>query len=161
MCLSVFVASDVELPLLPYDDASPAFSTYALHEGDESVRRLTSKPYVYEVAALSDCCGCGFSYDINELAESTRAGVPDEAKRQARADYDDRQEAVTRLRQYLAAAVETGPVEVLCGWSGWVDPNHDAPIYVTPSYFGGESFRLEEKQYLIVSASAARGKNAE
>ena len=93
------------------------------------------------------------AYDIRNLDILTRDDVSEEAKAEAKANYFDSKEAVDLLREYLTLAVRDGTAEVICGWSGWVNPEHDAPIQVSLDYFGGDTFGFESDQYFIVSQS--------
>ena len=55
MCMELFVASDVPLPLIAYDPAA-VFSTQAPLTGSEPVLRLFSKPYVYDLSSCRRLC---------------------------------------------------------------------------------------------------------
>ncbi len=97
MCLSVFIASDALLVLVPWDSASPAFNTVPLSEHEDSVRRQFSLSQVVYAGAHTGC-SCGFHSDKDDPAAVTRSRAA--------------------LVQYLRKASEAGPVEVFVCWEG-------------------------------------------
>jgi hypothetical protein len=61
MCMTVYLASDVPLPTIPWEQSTPAFNVADLRAPDESVRKQFSKPHVYYVGS-HEGCGCGFQH---------------------------------------------------------------------------------------------------
>src|SRR5829696_3612944 len=103
MCMVVYVAADTPLPLIPWDERTPAFHVTELRPEVAAVRAHFSKPYVY-YAGSHEGCGCGFSY----------GWWNDDAELNAR-----NRETVRQLGAYLDAATRAaGPIELYACWSG-------------------------------------------
>ena len=99
-------------------------------------------------AGSSEGCGCCFSYVSAEewerqLAEVVDAASPEELKLLREGWLQDRK-SVDDLRAYLAEITKAGPVRVLVTWVGEESTLPHRVLAVTPDYFGGESFDLEE-----------------
>ena len=58
MCLAVYVASDVELPLITWDDADRRFYVSELSSREQEVKKQFSLPRVH-YAGTRPGCGCG------------------------------------------------------------------------------------------------------
>jgi hypothetical protein len=102
MCRVLYVASDSELPIIPWDVSNPKFHVSASDPDIESVRNHFSKNCVYYLGS-HEGCGCGFHY--NDFYEKL--------------DKADRIDSFSRLKQYLSDAVKTnGSLEVFACWSG-------------------------------------------
>ena len=43
MCLAVYIASDADLPLIPWDDQNPEFNVVPIPGGEELVRRNSQR----------------------------------------------------------------------------------------------------------------------
>jgi hypothetical protein len=100
MCLSVFIASDSELPLVEWNVERPGFNVSVLIPGEESVRKWLQRPYVYTLGAHTHC-GCGFQRNEDNAPEDVAAS------RQA-------------LSEYVAAASRRGPVDLYVCWNAEV-----------------------------------------
>jgi hypothetical protein len=95
MCLAVYVASDVPLPTIPWDEARPAFHVRDATDGyfcpGNPLRAHSKRPFFY-AAGSHDGCGCGFrsygTYWDDEAGEYAVETTPDQlASWQALADY--------------------------------------------------------------------------
>ena len=98
MCLMVYVASDEELPTMPYDEARPGL--YVVREDAEEapVRRHFRMRNIYLVCCHTGC-GCGFQYgEYPEVEDDPEELAAAEAARRA-------------LIRYLAEAAEQQPIE--------------------------------------------------
>jgi hypothetical protein len=171
-CERIFVASDHPLPLIEFDPDDSNFwvgefdAAVGKRDEDADVRRLFTKPYVYYVGSHLGC-GCGFGYcswqtgdysiwrkekeqDGGGLSEEQYQEIWEEANRhrseeervKSKESYEEGRRSVQRLRDYLKAATETGPIELYVRW-GYdpiEEPEHRETI--TPDYFGGTSFAL-------------------
>ncbi len=100
MCLSVFIASDSELPLVEWNVERPGFNVSVLTPGEEAVRKWLLQPYVYALGAHTHC-GCGFQRSEDNAAEDVAAS------RQALSDY-------------VMAAARRGPVDMYVCWNAEV-----------------------------------------
>jgi hypothetical protein len=138
MCMAVYIASNVPLPLVAWNKDQPGFFVAELHPERESVRVQFSKPYVYYVGAHSGC-GCGFAYGRNPEYEE---------------DIEENRGSVTRLSQYLTKAAEQNEtIELFACWEG---DQAEEPVKrrkATPSDIGGESFWFEEREFLLIALS--------
>lgn len=158
--MTVFVASDVPLPLLPFDAGAPAFHIDLPLEEAEPVRRHLPKPLVYRVSASSGC-GCGFAYSRDDLAAASLPDVPEAVREGIRADHDARRASVRRLREARAGALSGGGVPEVysCWWGDWAaepESRRSVPL----SHFGGRSFRLHKRELLTVSVDSEGEKKA-
>lgn len=100
MCLSVFLASDTELPLVEWNVERRGFNVSQLAPGEEAVRKWLSHRHVYALGAHTHC-GCGFQRNEDNAPEDVAAS------RQALSDY-------------VAAAVLRGPVDLYVCWNAEV-----------------------------------------
>lgn len=65
MCMAVYLASDVPLPLIPWDEGNPSFNTMELSDYEQPFMEQFTKPHVYYLGSYTGC-SCGFSSDSNE-----------------------------------------------------------------------------------------------
>lgn len=103
MCMMVYIASDIPLPLIPWSKDKPAFHVQELTQRDAAVRRQFSKPNVYYVGA-HEGCGCGFQhpeFDVDAEAQSQTT------------------ESRRRLGEYLRQALsQQQSIELFACWDG-------------------------------------------
>ena len=138
MCILVFIASDNDLPTLPWSQAQPRFHVTELSERDEPVRSKFSKPHVY-YAGSHEGCGCGFQYGEYE-------GYEEEA------DLPEKQTSRRRLAEYLAVALRHQPeVELFVCWDGdqATEPAHRSRIRPAELLQGRTYF--QERELLVVA----------
>ena len=90
--MGIYIASDVALPLIPFDRTRPAFNVSEIAEHASAVRQHFTKPYVYYAGAHTQC-GCGFEYG------SEQGGID---PKEAEARQDSRQQLAQYLRNALA-----------------------------------------------------------
>ena len=62
MCLALYLAASHGLPLIPWDEANPAFHVIRLPESADAVRKHFTGNYVY-YAASAQGCSCAFNYE--------------------------------------------------------------------------------------------------
>ena len=138
MCLMVYIASDHPLPLIPWDEAAPAFHIAELREADQLVRQQFTKLFVY-YAGSHEGCGCGFDYGQWPVMDDDD-----------RTDEQAARETIHRLARYLANVVQLGVIEIFACWDGDQTAEPIERSVVTPAYFGGEAFAFNEKQFLTI-----------
>lgn len=98
MCKAVYLASTRELPVIPWDDAVPAF--YAVPaEADEPIRSRLGRPHIVYLGS-HEGCGCGFSHDDDDDDLALRLG------------------SLARMAEYIGEASASGEVLVWVGWEG-------------------------------------------
>ena len=74
---------------------------------------------------------------------------------EVREDVEAR-ESVERLREYVREAVQRyGEVELFACWEGDQGQVPVARLEVRPDFFGGDAFKFEEKQFLLVREHSA------
>lgn len=111
MCLSLFLASDLDLPPLELEELTVEKLVPRRRRDRREIEELRTTlgglQHVYRVGSHSGC-GCGFvrePRDATEDAESLRS--------------------LTALRAYVEAASSEGDVELLFTWFGYRD---DTPV---------------------------------
>jgi hypothetical protein len=102
MCWALYLASDRELPEVPWDEAAPAFNTQPLTESEVPVKKQFSLPFVTYLGSHHGC-GCGFiPSDFDE---------PDEK--------ENRKKTVQALLLYLGEILKNGlQLEMFLCWEG-------------------------------------------
>jgi hypothetical protein len=100
MCLSVFLASDAELPLVEWNVEQPGFNVSPLAPTEEVVRKWLPRRHVYALGAHTHC-GCGFQRNEDNAPEDVAAS------RQA-------------LSEFVTAAARHGPVDLYVCWNAEV-----------------------------------------
>jgi hypothetical protein len=98
MCMGVYVAADVPLPLMVWDEHNPGFNVTAISEYEQPVRSQFSKSHVYYLGSYTGC-SCSFSQDTDESTDPASKS----------------QEA---LISYIAQATVSGTVELFVCWEG-------------------------------------------
>ena len=139
MCLTLYLAADQPLPLIPCNEGARGFHVTELSgEKDERVRGQFTKPLVY-YAGSHLICGCGFNYGQYPEAE-------DDAEELAL-----KEKTLGDMSDYLARALEDGgTIELFACWEGdqAAPPEHRREL--TPGSFGEEGFVFEEKELIVV-----------
>ena len=106
MCMAVYIASDLPLPLIAWNERTPAFHTAELCGSDvEPVPGQCSQPDVV-YAGSYEGCGCGFfKFEHAEYAE------PEELQAC--------RESLSQLAAYVAELLrQDGSVELFACWVG-------------------------------------------
>lgn len=152
MCMSVFVGLDRPLPIVSSHQDCPALPIVALPPEYEGVRRLFSKPHIYDVCSLFGCA-CGFSYDVTELDIVHDPNAPDEAKDAARNGYQVSRNSIAALQDLLRLAAVDGTAEVYSCWERDWNEEPETHLQVGFAHFGGDTFQFVERQFLVVSAA--------
>ena len=113
MCLGVYLSTDTELDLVPWNADARTFNTSHLTDYESSVRRYLARRYVYHLGSHTQC-GCGFM-------------------RNGDSEPQDVDASRTALSEFLRRAREQGPCELFVHWAG--DPVGDltAELHCAPS----------------------------
>ena len=139
MCMALYLATDEPVSGHAWSQARPSFNIQPLTEGEQLVRSQFSKPNVVYLGAHTGC-SCGFSYGHDPL-ETPEDREEDETARRV----------VALLRTFLEERLEhAGSVELFACWEGGEQAEPEERLDVTPSHFGGESFRLPERRFYVV-----------
>jgi hypothetical protein len=134
MCWALYLASDKELPLVPWDDAHPTFNTQALSENEYPVKEQFSLQNVIYLGSHQGC-GCGFM--STEESESKEKAA--------------REKTVQSLSSYLDFALQNGArLEMFLCWEGDQAEVPVAKKSVTTNDFLKPAFPLAEKEFANV-----------
>ena len=132
MCLALYLASSQELPVIPWDEAKPAFHVIRLPKNAEAVRKHFRTGYVYYVGS-SQGCSCPFNYEH---------------------EYD----TIVELRDYLRnALICVNELEMFVCQAGSEGMDKQYSGSVSPEGIALAEFLFKDGQYLVVK----RGKNSD
>lgn len=136
MCLAVYLASDTEVPEVPFNNTSPSFYVEEVGVNDE-VRRQFRLPFVY-YAGSNQGCGCGFSKE-GQVGE----------------DLEKSQSNYYALSQVIRSAQARGAnTEVFTCWEGDQSDPPESVESVTTHQLEAEGFELQQLQLLRVRPDA-------
>jgi hypothetical protein len=143
MCLTVYLAADRPLPLIPWNEHARGFHVAELTgEKDEAVRGQFTKPYVY-YAGSHTICGCGFNYGQYPDAEDDSAELALKAR------------SLRDMRAYLVKAVEDGgTIELFSCWEGDQAAAAEYRREIVPDAIEVDSFGFREKELMVVRRAA-------
>jgi hypothetical protein len=141
MCLALFIAAEVDPPLVAWDESAPGFNVVPLAEHEWVVAKHFSKPHIKYLGAHTGC-SCGFSY--GQVAPTSEEDHQENERGRA---------SVQALRDYLDELLRTTmSLELYVCWEGeWADPQKSCRE-VTTEFFGGETFDLRERELLVVTS---------
>src|SRR2546430_472858 len=109
MCMTVYLASSVPLPAVPWDEQRPSFHVVGLPPSQQAVRGHFRQPYAY-YAGSHEGCGCGFQYGEYEAAD------PDAEEL---AELERHKQSRALLADYLKEALRGVPqIELYACWDG-------------------------------------------
>jgi hypothetical protein len=132
MCLAVYIASDVELPLVPWNDAKPSFYVKELIY-NKGVRKQFSFPNVRYVGSNAGC-GCGFLKD----------GVVGEELVEALENYAGLAAYVLKLRDRGA------DIQVFSCWEGDQEKKQDSRNIIRVTDLLADDFEFKEKALYVI-----------
>lgn len=135
MCMVIYIAADIPLPLVPWDEHAPGFHTTVPQEKKGmSVRKHLTKPYVV-YAGSHQRCGCGFFVD-----DDSDCDVPEDSR---------------RLAAYLSEAIRRGSsVELFACWDGEENRAPKRHRVLTPGEIGKGGLEYGETELLTVVPAA-------
>jgi hypothetical protein len=129
--MMIYLASDVPLPTIPWNESSPAFNVCALEDwgwGPE-VRKQFTKRFVYYLGSYQRC-GCGFG----DLSENGKL-------------------CLQHLHDYLAVATNGRSVEMYSCWAGDESGEQLNRSQITGDGVLEPGFVFEEQQFLEVRST--------
>jgi len=142
MCHYLYLASDEQLPLIPWSEVKPAFNVAELQDYDLEARKQFSKTCVVFLGAYTGC-SCGFAYD----------GEPNEDERD-RIDDQDARESVRALVSYLEEQVKRSSLEIFACWNGEQGDPPQSTLNVAPDYFVAEEWPIGHEPILLLLSKA-------
>lgn len=147
MCLTIYVASEVPLPVIPWDEARPAFhvsdATDDYFYPTNPLRQHSDRPHFYALNSHNGC-GCGFQKYGIEWDEAANDMVEITSPEQI--------ECRRALADYLTAALRHQPnVEVLTFCSGDESCPPTIRRAARPADFATDGSLFEMWQVVVVS----------
>ncbi|MCQ4318619.1 hypothetical protein [Stutzerimonas zhaodongensis] len=128
MCWALYLASDIELPQIVWDNANPSFNTQELSEAENPVKQQFSFEHVIYLGS-NEGCGCGFmntDYQSNKNLE--------------------------HLHDYLSNALSrNSKLEIFLCWEGDQSSSPLAKKSVRLSEFAGPELPLGERELSIIT----------
>ena len=140
MCMMVYIAADLPLRLVAWDDLAPALNTSALAPDEERVRRQFSKANVLYVGSYE---GCGCGVQLGKYPPDKGDAQEREHQRTSLREFAD------YLRQEIA---RVGPIELFACWDGDQETTPEHRRALTPSALEQESFFFLEKELSAVTS---------
>ena len=98
MCLGVYLSTDTELDLVPWNVDARTFNTSHLTDYESAVRRHLTRRFVYYLGSHTHC-SCGFMRNGDSEPHEVDASR-------------------TALSEFLRRAREQGPCELFVYWAG-------------------------------------------
>ena len=141
MCMVVYIASHDPLPLIAWQQDSPAFNVTELTEHERPVVCHLSLPHVRQTGSHTGC-GCGF----NEGREYPQAYDDSVAERV------NALESSSRLARYVR---EHRVVEIYSYWSGHEGEPKKFERHIRPDDLVAPAFFFREREFLVVDDTAA------
>lgn len=134
MCLAVYVASNDELPVIPWDENKPCFFIVA-EDTSNVVRKHFSKKNIYYTGSYMGC-GCGFMYGDNI------DGNEEEILK--RKSFED-------ILTYLKENLDGEELEIYCCWDGdeWEEKEYESELRMS-EFVLPKSFCFREREHIIV-----------
>jgi hypothetical protein len=133
MCWALYAASDVEIPLVPWDKRKKKLGVLPVGDSDNPIRAKFGLPNIVYVAS-HEGCGCGFMGD---------AAVDDEVRL--------RSSVLHELYQMLTSIQAAGgTLEMFLCWEGEQGDPPESCIELTTDSFLADAFPMREGQLAIV-----------
>jgi len=140
MCMVAYIASRSTLPLIPFQESSPAFNVTELTRHEQRVLSHLPLPHVRQAGSHTSC-GCGFNEGREHPEVYDAAGA-------ARAD-------ALVSASGLARYVREHHVELIYScWSGDEGEPQEDERYVTPEDLVAEDFFFRERELLVIKHEA-------
>jgi hypothetical protein len=135
MCWAVYLASDKQLPQIPWNKSARAFNTQELSETDLPVKEKFSYPFVIYIGSHLGC-GCGFmAADEDDPVEQT-----------------NHKQTVEALSKYLEDMLKgEANLEIYLCWEDEQAQPAIARKILCPSDFLNLEFPLHEKEFATIA----------
>ena len=139
MCNFLFIASDLPLPSLPWEEDNPGVHILKSSEC-ENVKCLT-KPHICEIGSHAGC-GCAFVF---ALWDPNNPPNDDEIR-----ESNENREDFRQLSAYLErVGAKTGKVELYSAWDYWLPPLIRREVSLDT--LQGEGFEFKDRELLVVN----------
>ena len=138
MCLAVYLASDKELPSIPWNEGTPGFHVDELNQTDLGVLQQFPWPNVSYVGSHT-FCGCGFQ--AGEYRGSDHEPP----------DLAEREQSLQALSHYLAARLADGAqVRIFACWEGNEETEPEETRRLTAAEIGSPEFWFKELELIEI-----------
>jgi hypothetical protein len=141
MCWVLYLASDVALPAIAWQQETPAFNVEAIPRAESPVSRQFSRRYLYSVGSHTRC-GCGFDRDQANPRHSE--------------ELADAERSLESLHVYLQQAVGlAGELELYACWDGDQAADADHRWALTPADVNPSMRWFPDRTYATISGQTA------
>lgn len=139
MCFVLYMASDLERPLVPWEETSPAFYVSNSDDDIEKVRGRFGKKFVYYIGS-DNGCGCGFKRD----PEGEFSQLEPEERQSKRENH-------RRLFEYVADCLRSEKeIELFGCWSGDEELPGEGCRTVIVDDLADRTFWFKEREKVVV-----------
>ena len=133
MCLAVYIASNKQLPLIPWVEKNPSFCVIELTKNENGVKKQFSLEHVYYVGS-HEGCGCGFFKEGEAGEELVKI-----------------EENYNRLSTYILNAKENNSkIELFSCWEGDQASKVEKKEKITENTLKEKLFEFKEKWFYEV-----------
>ena len=140
MCWVLYLASDVTLPAIGWDQRKPGFNVQQISPAESPVSRQFARRYLYVVGSHT-LCGCGFDRD--------------QANPQHPEELSDAERSLGSLREYLWGAVAiAGELELYACWDGDQAAEPDHRLSLTPDDVSPTMGWFPDRTYATIAGPA-------
>ncbi|MDP4145468.1 MAG: hypothetical protein Q8936_13445 [Bacillota bacterium] len=149
MCMMLYTASDVKLPLVPagQQDYQPIYVD-ELSEYNLDVKKQFTKKYVYYIGSYQGC-GCGFSYGQYDIEDKE---VNESFIEIFNAEQEKRKRSVRELFNYITNNLKNvSEIELYSCWAGNEKNTSKHKLHISLANLSlPNKFSFEEDQLIIV-----------
>lgn len=140
MCIALYIAAEIEPPLVAWDESAPGFNVVFPDGHELVVMKHFSKPHLRYLGSHTGC-SCGFAY--GQVESTSEEDWVDEERGKA---------SVLALQRYIEELLgSTNSIELYACWEGDWELLQESHRNVTTDFFGGEAFDLRQRELLIVN----------
>lgn len=141
--MMLYIASNISLLVIPFNENNPAFHTEQLGENDEMIKKHFSNDYVL-YADSSEGCGCGFQHALINNNTDWLYVVDEEEEGYRR--------NMQQLREYVESVVEKGgKVELYACWDGGFEDTPLSKEAISSDELTSCDFYLKEKGFYTIN----------
>ena len=136
MCLAVYIASNHELPEIPWDESAPQFYVVNIDGHEERIDKHLTLPNV-AYAGSNQGCGCGFIKPIDVPVEYLQPN-----------ELEESQSNYVALAIYIEKLKESGAAcEMYVCWEGDQLHPSEFKVRITTEELASRNFELMQKTY--------------
>ena len=114
MCMTFYIGSQQELPIIAFDKDNPGFCTSQLREDEKVIHGYFSLPYVLNFGSDRGC-GCGFRYALLDDGQWFHVEVEDESFIEKEAMKKNHDELYSYVKTFVN---DNTRIEIYGCWNG-------------------------------------------